>query len=55
MEKKISIYHQLSAIYNELVLMDEDSINEVVEMLKGIFFKLDPILHPDTVKRSLLS
>lgn len=39
MEKKISIYHQLSAIYNELVLMDEDSINEVVEMLKGINFE----------------
>lgn len=39
MSKKISIYHQLCAIYNELVNMDEDSINEVVEMLKGINFE----------------
>lgn len=39
MSKKISIYHQLSAIYNELINMDEDSINEVVEMLKGINFE----------------
>lgn len=39
MNKKVSIYHQLSAIYNELVKMDEDSINEVVEMLKGINFE----------------
>ena len=38
MNKKITIYHQLTAIYNELVRMDEDSINEVVEMLKGINF-----------------
>ena len=34
MDKKITIYHQLNAIYNELENMDEDSINEVVEMLK---------------------
>ena len=39
MSKKVSIYHQLSAIYNELVKMDEDSINEVVEMFKGINFE----------------
>lgn len=39
MNKKITIYHQLTAIYNELVRMDEDSINEVVEMLKGINFE----------------
>lgn len=39
MDKKITIYHQLNAIYNELENMDEDSINEVVEMLKGINFE----------------
>lgn len=39
MNKKITIYHQLCAIYNELIKMDEDSINEVVEMLKGINFE----------------
>ena len=39
MNKKITIYHQLTAIYNELIKMDEDSINEVVEMLKGINFE----------------
>lgn len=39
MNKKITIYHQLTAIYNELIRMDEDSINEVVEMLKGINFE----------------
>ena len=39
MSKKISIYHQLTAIYNELIKMDEDSINEVVEMLKKINFE----------------
>ena len=39
MSKKISIYHQLSAIYNELTKMDENSINEVVEMLKRINFE----------------
>ena len=39
MSKKITIYHQLCAIYNELINMDEDSINEVVEMLKGINFE----------------
>ena len=39
MSKKITIYHQLNAIYNELEKMDEDSINEVVEMLKGINFE----------------
>ena len=39
MSKKITIYHQLNAIYNELEHMNEDSINEVVEMLKGINFE----------------
>ena len=39
MNKKITIYHQLNAIYNELENMNEDSINEVVEMLKGINFE----------------
>lgn len=39
MSKKITIYHQLNAIYNELENMNEDSINEVVEMLKGINFE----------------
>lgn len=39
MSKKITIYHQLNAIYNELENMDEDSIDEVVEMLKGINFE----------------
>lgn len=39
MSKKISIYHQLDMIYKELLNMDEDSINEVVEMLKGINFE----------------
>lgn len=37
--KKITIYHQLDMIYKELLNMDEDSINEVVEMLKGINFE----------------
>ena len=39
MSKKITIYHQLDAIYKGLINMDEDSINEVVEMLKGINFE----------------
>ena len=39
MDKKITIYHQLNTIYNELENMNENSINEVVEMLKGINFE----------------
>ena len=39
MNKKITIYHQLTAIYNELIKMDEESINAVVEILKGINFE----------------
>lgn len=39
MSKKISIYHQLDLIHKELLNMNEDSINEVVEMLKGINFE----------------
>ena len=39
MSKKINIYHQLNAIYNELLNMNEDSINEIVEMLKKINFE----------------
>ena len=39
MSKKINIYHQLNAIYNELINMNEDSINEIVEMLKKINFE----------------
>ena len=39
MDKKITIYHQLNTIYNELETMNENSINEVVEMLKGINFE----------------
>ena len=39
MNKKITIYHQLNTIYNELENMNENSINEVVEMLKGINFE----------------
>jgi DNA ligase (NAD+) len=39
MSKKISIYHQLDVIHKELLKMNEDSINEIVEMLKGINFE----------------
>ena len=39
MSKKITIYHQLDTIHKELFNMNEDSINEVVEMLKGINFE----------------
>ena len=39
MSKKINIYHQLNAIYNEFFNMNEDSINEIVEMLKKINFE----------------
>lgn len=39
MSKKISIYHQLDLIHKELLNMNEDSINEVIEMLKGINFE----------------
>ena len=39
MSKKISIYHQLDTIHKELLKMNEDSINEIVEMLKGINFE----------------
>ena len=39
MSKKISIYHQLDIIHKELLKMNEDSINEIVEMLKGINFE----------------
>ena len=39
MSKKISIYHQLDVIHKELLKMDDDSVNEIVEMLKGINFE----------------
>jgi hypothetical protein len=39
MSKKISIYHQLDTIHKELLKMDNDVINEIVEMLKGINFE----------------
>ena len=39
MSKKISIYHQLDVIHRELLKMNEDTINEIVEMLKGINFE----------------
>ena len=39
MSKKISIYHQLDTIHKELLKMDEGTINEIVEMLKGINFE----------------
>ena len=39
MSKKISIYHQLDVIHKELLKMNEESINEIVEMLKGINFE----------------
>ena len=39
MSKKVTIYHQLTAIYNELIKMNEDSINALVELLKGINFE----------------
>ena len=39
MNKKISIYHQLDIIHKELMKMNEDTINEIVEMLKGINFE----------------
>lgn len=39
MSKKIMIYHQLDTIHKELIRMNEESINEVVEMLKGINFE----------------
>ena len=39
MSKKISIYHQLDIIHKELMKMNEDTINEIVEMLKGINFE----------------
>lgn len=39
MSKKISIYHQLDTIHKELMKMDETTINEIVEMLKGINFE----------------
>lgn len=39
MSKKISIYHQLDTIHKELLKMNEGTINEIVEMLKGINFE----------------
>lgn len=39
MSNKITIYHQLDMIHKELLTMNEDSINEIVEMLKGINFE----------------
>ena len=39
MSKKISIYHQLDIIHKELMKMNEDTTNEIVEMLKGINFE----------------
>ena len=39
MSKKISIYHQLDIIHKELMKMNEDSINSIVEILKGINFE----------------
>jgi DNA ligase (NAD+) len=39
MSKKISIYHQLDVIHKELLKMNEDRINEIVELLKGINFE----------------
>jgi DNA ligase (NAD+) len=39
MSKKITIYHQLDTIHKELLKMDESTINEIVEMLKGINFE----------------
>lgn len=48
---------QLGLVAAQLGLSTENAHDALadVEMLKGIFFKLDSILHPDTVKRSLLS
>lgn len=39
MSKKISIYHQLDIIHKELMKMNEDTINEIVELLKGVNFE----------------
>jgi NAD-dependent DNA ligase len=39
MSKKISIYHQLDVIHKELMKMNDDTINEIVEMMKGINFE----------------
>ena len=39
MSKKISIYHQLDTIHKELLKMNEESINAIVEILKGINFE----------------
>ena len=39
MSKKISIFHQLDVIHKELLKMNEETINEIVEMLKGINFE----------------
>ena len=39
MSKKISIYHQLDVIHKELMKMNDESINAIVEILKGINFE----------------
>ena len=39
MSKKISIYHQLDIIHKELLKMNSDTINEIVELLKGVNFE----------------
>ena len=39
MSKKISIFHQLDVIHKELLKMNDETINEIVEMLKGINFE----------------
>ena len=39
MSKKITIYHQLDVIHKELMKMNEDTINEIVELLKGVNFE----------------